>query len=100
MTKKDNINELIVKKLTDTINEEDNDLLNSKLDKHKSTARSYSVIETFWRSYFPKSKKHSIIQQTEKKLGFTYQESTRTSKWKWVGIAATLLLILDIRKIS
>ena len=96
MTKKDNINELIVKKLTDTINEEDNDLLNSKLDKHKSTARSYSVIETFWRSYFPKSKKHSIIQQTEKKLGFTYQESTRTSKWKWVGIAATLLLIISM----
>ena len=81
MTKKDNIYELIVKELTESISEEEDGLLNDKMDKHKSTARSYSIINTFWRKYFPKAKKHSIIQQTRKKLGFTYHQSPKTSKW-------------------
>lgn len=96
MTKKDNTYELIVKKLTESINKDEDGLLNNELDKHKSIARSYSIINAFWRKYFPRTKKHSIIQQTEKKLGFTYQNSPKTNNWKWIGIAVSVLLIVSM----
>ncbi|WP_321375068.1 FecR domain-containing protein [uncultured Draconibacterium sp.] len=96
MTKKDNTYELIVKKLTETINEDEERILINELDKNKSIAKSYSSINIFWKKYFPKTKNHSIIQQTEKKLGFTYQDSAKSSTWKWIGIAASILFMVSL----
>lgn len=96
MTKRDNTYELIVKKLTEDIKDEEEQILISELGKNKSIERSYSKINIFWKKYFPKTKNHSIIQQTEKKLGFTYQDNSKTSKWKWIGIAASILLIVSL----
>lgn len=96
MTKKDNTYELFVKKLAKSINEEESAILNNELSKNKSTARSYSILTTFWRKYFPKTKKHSIIQRTEKKLGIAYQDSSKANKWKWIGIASSVLFIVSM----
>lgn len=96
MTKKDIIYELIVKKLTEEIHADEEQTLINELGKHKSTARNYSILNTFWKKYFPKTKKHSIIQQTEKKLGFTYHKNSKSNKWKWIGVAASLLLIVSL----
>ncbi len=96
MTKKDNTYELIVKKLTDTISEEEEQILINELGKDKTTAKSYSKLNVFWKKYFPKTKNHSIIPQTEKKLGFTYQNNAKPGKWKWIGIAASILLIISM----
>lgn len=96
MTKKDNTYELIVKKLTEDMNDEDEQILISELGKDKSIEKSYSVLNIFWKKYFPKTKSHSIIQKTEKKLGFTTQDSAKTNKWKWIGIVASILFILSL----
>nr|WP_319509810.1 FecR domain-containing protein [uncultured Draconibacterium sp.] len=96
MTNKDNIHELIVKKLTETISDEEEMLLDNGLSNNIKTKKSFSTVKVFWDKYFPGSKKHSIIEQTEKKLGLTYQEKPHSFKWKSLAIAVSVLLVATL----
>lgn len=96
MTKKDKTYELIVKKLMEEISEDENQLLNEKMQPNKSLTRGYISLFTFWKNFFPKKQEHNIIQRTEKKLGITYRLNSKTNKFGWLKIAASILLVLSL----
>lgn len=96
MTNEDKIYELIVKNLSGEISEEEKQVLEQHLSENQSQRNFFLTLRTFWKSYFPKQKQHSIISKTEKKLCFTYRLNTKTNSFGWLQIAATLLLIVSL----
>jgi ferric-dicitrate binding protein FerR (iron transport regulator) len=97
MTKKDKTYELIVKRLTNEISEEENALLDQQFEQKKFSKSKFDLLSGYWRMFFPKPVKHSIIEKTEKKLGFTYHAGAgRTKSYNWLKIAASILLIVSV----
>lgn len=77
MTHKDKFYGLIAKELTSEINEEEKIILNNELNKNAESKQKFKVLRAFWINFYPKSKSHHIIQQTEKKLGlFKFPEES------------------------
>jgi len=96
MTKKDKTYELIVKQLTEGLLENEQDQLEKELIKDTVLKKAHTELSYFWNKCFPKTRKHSIIEKTEKKLGFSYSKETESNKWKWIGIAASILLVASL----
>ncbi len=96
MTKKDKTYELIVKQLTEGLLENERDQLENELSKDTVLKKAHSELIHFWNKCFPRARKHSIMEITEKKLGFSYHKEVESNKWKWVGIAASILLIASL----
>lgn len=96
MTKKDKTYELMLKSLTNEISEEEQALLEKEISKDRRLKSSVLGLSSFWKNFFPKYKQHNIIEKTEKKLGFTYRLSSGTNSWKWLKVAASILLVLSL----
>lgn len=96
MTKKDKTYELMLKSLLNEISEEEKELLDKEISKDKKLKKGFFSLISFWKNFFPKSYSHTIIDKTEKKLGFTYGLSSGTKSWKWLKVAASVLLILSL----
>lgn len=93
---KDSIYNRIVKKLTDEISEEDEQLLEQELADDFSVNRGYKQLFTFWKYYFPKKQKHSIVEKTEAKLGFKPERTTVKRNYTWLKVAAGILLLISV----
>lgn len=96
MTKENKNYELLLKKLSDDISEDEKHLLESELNKDQKLRSNFMSLLTFWRTFYPKNKSHNIIEKTEKKLGFTYQVSPETKNWNWLKVAAAILFIASL----
>ncbi|WP_340114036.1 FecR family protein [Maribellus mangrovi] len=96
MTKNDKTYELIVKRLTNDLSEEEARQLDNELNNDKIPRKKLARLLHFWKYFFPKTKPHNIIGKTEKKLGFTYHAGQGTNFWKRLGIAATVLLVISL----
>lgn len=96
MTKKDKTYELIVKSLTNEISEEENELLDKEFSHNNLSKAKFERLSAYWNNFFPKPAKHSIIEKTEKKLGFTYHQRSETNYWKWIGITASIILLATL----
>lgn len=96
MTEKEKIYELIGKELSSEISGEEKKSLEKRLSSSAVQKSVYKVIKHFWYYYFPKSGDNNIIDKTEKKLGFTYQQETRSGKTVILKVAAISLLVLSL----
>ncbi len=96
MTQKDQKYDLIVKKLTDTISEEEKLILESEFANDKKLRKNSLSLFHFWKNFFPKTKQHYIIEKTEKKLGFTYRIGSVTNRLSWLKVAASILFIMSL----
>lgn len=96
MTKKDKIYELIVKKLTREISEEERKYLDKEISNDNVLKRSFLGLVNFWKYFFPKPKRHSIIEKTEKKLGLTYHSGRNRTIRSILKVAAIFLFIVSL----
>lgn len=96
MKEKDKIFELIIKELSSNNTVEEKRLLEEVLSKDSGLKNRYLSITEFWKNFFPKNKSHSIIEKTEKKLGFTYHNNNKTkSKYGLILIASVSINLKD-----
>jgi ferric-dicitrate binding protein FerR (iron transport regulator) len=97
MTERKKLYELLVKDLASEISEEEKKLLEKDLSINQEQKNNTDIIKRFWYSYFPKTGENNIIEKTEKKLGFTYQQKNKSNNKGFVfKVAATFLIALSL----
>lgn len=96
MENKNNTYDLITKKLTSSISEEEKALLHQVLSEDADLAENTDVLQKYWDHYFFKSYPNNILNKTEKKLGFKLNENKKFSLKTAYSIAATILLVLSL----
>lgn len=96
MENKNNTYELITKKLTSTISEEEKDLLHRVLSEDTELAENTNVLQKYWDHYYFKYYPNNILSKTEKKLGFKLDQNKNLSLKTVYSIAATILLLLSL----
>lgn len=96
MENKNNTYDLITKKLTSSISEEEKALLHQVLLENTDLAENTDVLQKYWDHYFLKSYPNNILNKTEKKLGFKLNENKNFSLKTAYSIAATILLVLSL----
>ncbi|MGM0619493.1 MAG: FecR family protein [Bacteroidota bacterium] len=92
----DKIYELISKELTSGISEQEHSLLHNELSVNQKLKKQFQLLQNFWYCYFPSHKPHNIIEKAEKKLEFTYENSSRFNAGLIYKISATIFLILSL----
>jgi ferric-dicitrate binding protein FerR (iron transport regulator) len=93
---KNNTYDLITKKLTSSISEEEKALLHQVLSENTEIAENTEILQKYWDHYFFKSYPNNILSKTEKKLGFKLDQNKNFSLKTVYSIAATILLILSL----
>lgn len=91
----DEIYKRIAKDLTSGLTDEEKALLSEELMHSPDIKKKHNIIKEFWSKFFPPKQKHSIIDRTEKKLGFTYGPRSKTNLKLILKIAAIVLFILS-----
>lgn len=96
MENKNNTYDLITKKLTSSISEEEKALLHQVLSENNELTEKTDVLQKYWDHYFFKSYPNNILNKTEKKLGFKLDQNRNFSLKTVYSVAATILLILSL----
>ena len=96
MTGTEKLYEFIAKDLTSEISEDEKVLLEGSLHTQPEQKQLFDIIKHFWQLYFPKVSNNKIIEKTEKKLGYTYQQKSKSNKGFKFNVAATVLFILSL----
>ncbi len=96
MENKNNTYELITKKLTSSLSEEEKVLLDQVFTENTELAENYEILQKYWNHYFFKTYPNNILNKTEKKLGFKFGQNKNLSLKTVYSVAATILLILSL----
>ncbi len=96
MENKNNTYELITKKLTSSLSEEEKVLLDQVFTENTELAENYEILQKYWNHYFFKTYPNNILNKTEKKLGFKLGQNKNLSLKTVYSVAATILLILSL----
>ncbi|WP_372950561.1 FecR family protein [Mariniphaga sp.] len=96
MTEKDKLFELLVKELNSDLTEEEKNLIRKSLQNDDSFSKQYHSLKEFWNRIHPPDISHRIIDKTEKKLGFTYQNKPVKNNHFIYKIAVVVLLLISL----
>lgn len=93
---KNDLYELIIKKLSSNISEEEQKQLFDKLSNDHENNEMFLSIQEYWNNFYPKTKPNNIIEKTEKKLDFTYHQPSAINSKLIFKLVASVLLILSV----
>lgn len=96
MENKNNTYDLITKKLTSSISEEEKTLLHQVLSENAELSENTEILQKYWDHYFFKSYPNNILNKTEKKLGFKLSQNKNFRLNTVYSVAATILLVLSL----
>lgn len=96
MENKNNTYDLITKKLTSSISEEEKALLHKVLSENTELSENIEILQKYWDHFFFKSYPNNILNKTEKKLGFKLSQNKNFSLKTIYSVAATILLVLSL----
>lgn len=96
MTEKNKLFELLAKELNSDLTEDEKNLIRKSLHDDDSFSKQYHSLKEFWNRVHPPEISHRIIEKTEKKLDFTYQNNRPTRNQFIYKIAVGILLLLSL----
>jgi transmembrane sensor len=96
MTEKDKLYELLVKELNSELSEDEKNLILKSLQNDDSFNKQYQILKEFWNRVHPQDTSHRIIEKTEKKLAFKYQNNRSQKNHFIYKIAVGVLLLISL----
>jgi len=96
MREKDKLYDLLAKELESNLTSEEKELLNNGLQNNKLLKEQFQAMRHFWFQFYPENLSHKIIEQTEKKLKFTYQNNHPKNNHFVYKIAVGILLLVSL----